>query len=168
MYRGTINQLIYDFPQSRAFMNSSSVNDSSLAASKCIWKKNKSYLIILVKHTVDCINRVQQRHLPFVFWECQSAWAVSWNPRWARLSVFSEFCFQQVDFLYSGVPRLSCPYLKEFEFERLKLVDVMQNPTFVWQLSSFIALCLSTFAAMSSTTGIYHLYSNKDYILSLL
>lgn len=27
---------VYDFPQSRAFMNSSSVNDSSLAASKCI------------------------------------------------------------------------------------------------------------------------------------
>lgn len=31
---------VYDFPQSRAFMNSSSLNDSSLAASKCICRHN--------------------------------------------------------------------------------------------------------------------------------
>ena len=37
-----IKQGLYDFPQSRAFMNSSSVKDNILAASKCICSRNKS------------------------------------------------------------------------------------------------------------------------------
>ena len=129
---------VYDFPQSRALMNSSSVNDSSLAASKCICT------MTIVSSCLDeklwrteyvCINRVQERLLPFVFWECQSAWDVSWNPQSVLLSVFWAFCFQQVDFLCSDVPHWSYPYWEEFK--RVKLGEVKQNLTFMQLEVSF-------------------------------
>ena len=89
-------------------MNSSSVNVSSLAASKCICRERKNVWWIYRGKTL-VRGAFSHSYVPFVSSECQSVWAVSWIPRWAVLSVFLAVCFQQVAFLCSGVPRLSCP-----------------------------------------------------------
>lgn len=88
------DQAYHDFPQSRAFMNSSSVKDNILAASKCIFhgdqKQNKNkvsiishwalYSLLLLDHT-------------FCLFNISISFSCFLNPTMSSAFCFSNFLF---------------------------------------------------------------------------